>query len=103
MTKLPKFSHEDKAINNFVNIILSKPDIDDRNEMILAFGAVLGNNELVNYVSEIDPTIIPESISNRVIDIIDQICGPFFRTRFGDESEEVKMKVKNRVQRVFME
>ena len=78
MTKLPKFSHEDKAINNFVNIILSNPDIDDRNEMILAFGAVLGNDKLVNYVSEIDPTIINEPISNRVIGITNQICGPFF-------------------------
>ena len=84
MTPPPEFNHENATIKNFIQLLLSNSEINNRSQLILMSGIALNNIELIGYASQIDPTVVSTPTPTRVITIIDSIFGPALGTRFGE-------------------
>ena len=92
MSSPPEFNHENPAINNFIQLLLSNSEINNRSHLILMSGIALNNIELIGYASQIDPTAVSTPIPTRVITIIDSIFGPALGTRFGEAPASQSVK-----------
>ena len=85
-TDPPHFSHEDQAINNFVNLILNNTEMKHRAQLIIVSGIKLGDVELVKYATRVDPNVARQPIGAGIIEIIDSIFGPSMGKTMGEDS-----------------
>ena len=92
MSTPPEFNHENTTINNFIQLLLSNCDINNRSQLILMSGIALNNIELIGYASQIDPTAVSTPIPTRVITIIDSIFSPALGIQFGEAPASQSMQ-----------
>tara|TARA_B100001123_G_C14981703_1_gene895891 strand:- start:337 stop:636 length:300 start_codon:yes stop_codon:yes gene_type:complete len=83
MSSLLEFNHSNAAINNFVQLLLSRPSINNRAQLILMSGVALNNVELITAASQIEPGIAGKPVSPAVLNIIDSIFSAFTGIHFG--------------------
>tara|TARA_Y100001970_G_C14189487_1_gene834489 strand:- start:607 stop:909 length:303 start_codon:yes stop_codon:yes gene_type:complete len=70
----PIFNHENKAIHNFVNLLLvDTVNMEYRSAFIMLAGIKLGNLELIKYIIATDPDSVKRRIPLYIENIIDQI------------------------------
>ena len=92
MSSPPEFNHENTAINNFIQLLLSNSEINNRSHLILMSGIALNNIPLIKYASQIDSTAVSTPVPTGVITIIDSIFGPTLGTRFGEAPASQSMQ-----------
>jgi len=83
---IPEFEHEDAAINNFVKLLLSNPEIKNCAQLILMSGIALNNVELIKYAAQIDSMVYRQPILNHVLNVIDMIFYPFTQVKFNSKA-----------------
>ncbi len=82
----PTFTHENTAVNTFVNLILNENNnITNRAELIIMSGIALNNIELVDYACQIQPTIVNVLIADSTINAINAVFLPALGIKFGDD------------------
>ena len=79
----PTFHHDNVAVNNFINLLLTHATIPNRAQLILMSGIALNNVELIKFASEIDDTVVNTPVLNSVVEQIDAILFPALGIRMG--------------------
>ena len=83
----PTFHHDNDAVNNFINLLLTNTTIHNRAQLILMSGIALNDVELVKYAAEIDHTVINTPVPNSVVQQLDSILFPAIGIRMGTPQE----------------
>ena len=82
----PNFSHENKAIHNFVNMCLddklSSNSNLERAQFIIMSGIALENCDLIDYACKLDPTCPTKFVGPNIITIFNSIFGPAIDVTF---------------------
>ena len=82
----PNFSHENKAIHNFVNMCLDDKLSSNSNletaQFIIMSGIALENSDLIDYACKLDPTCPTKFVETHIITIFNSIFGPAIDVTF---------------------
>ncbi len=80
----PTFTHENAAVNNFVNLLFISDNLNNRAQLILMSGVALNNVELIQYACQIDSTVVNTPVLNSTLNTIDAIFFPVIGKKFGN-------------------
>ena len=101
----PTFTHENTAVNNFVNLLFISDNLNNRAQLILLSGVALNNVELIQYACQIDSTVVNTPVLNSTLNTIDAIFFPVIGKKFGDnplqnnfENNNLQNNVNNNLQ-----